>query len=708
MSVLQGSSTVNAELTAHDVQTSPGPTPEVTYTEDADLRIVLDDYHTAEAWLANEQWALQWRESRVLYQSPRGLSTFEGSGVTRSNVSRFTVAKQVNSLAPAIHGAIFADATPFEVQPRPRTSQNAAYAWKHLLSTLLDECDFKSEITTGVEGMVNQGTVIFKGGWAATTKIEKHWVRKQAPPTVDLPLQSKPMTIHTKESDEFHVEEPEVTHNRPWIEKCELGTVYIDPKWNKPNQLWKARYLIHKDYVTYEDLKILAQDNDQYDIPDEETLRRMIFGDEEQTVGIDGVEQGLTTDNGNALAHAAARHEKTSADPALKSFELLEWWSEDECKVVLQQKVVIRRGRHGLGTKPFWSANFWNMEDTGYGMGVGRIAGSDQRVDQGTINAALDIISFAVNPEYIVSRSANAPTQDMRRRLGGVRPVDGDPRMAYHLMEQPKVPADVWTVTQMSREASESATGADQATVQGAMPGGKSSFGRSGTGAGLLGKASAARIQAPLDRVVDGVILPFLDFCFEQVRERMPTSEIRKILSDAETQDLEVDMGDFLNARLKFDTLAGTRLAARQAMASALPFLLQVFENPALINQLNQTGYKIDAMQLVGMVMDVSEWKNARQIIVPMTPEEQQAKAQQNPDAAKLQTQQTLLAQKHQNDTELEDQKIHGRIAAAAIEHATSKLAETPLDRAANFATRDQLEQNMKESQYFSGAGGGL
>jgi hypothetical protein len=71
------------------------------------ISIVVQDYEQASAWQNDRRWPLQWTEADILYNSPRTMSVFEGSTVTRSNVSRFTVAKQTNSLAPAITGAVF-------------------------------------------------------------------------------------------------------------------------------------------------------------------------------------------------------------------------------------------------------------------------------------------------------------------------------------------------------------------------------------------------------------------------------------------------------------------------------------------------------------------------------------------------------------------------------------------------------------------------
>ena len=694
-----------APVLPKDIQTSKDPRIAPKYTDEAALSIVVQDYERASAWLEDRRWPLNWSESDILYQSPRSLSVFEGSTVTRANVSRFTVAKQVNSLAPAIAGAIFFnDATPFEIRPRPNTHADTARAWSELVSELLDEINFKQELSYGIQGMTNQGTVIFKGGWETVTEIETHYIRKKAPPKVDMPF-GKPLTVFTEESDEFEAVDIEVTRNRPTFEKCELGTVFVDPKWKSPNQLWKAKWIVHEMYLDYDDLTKL-RDNPDYDIPPDDVLRAIFLEDAEQTDGISATEQAMTA---NTSVHHAERQDfDWSEDPLKKPMQVLEWWDKRQVRVALQKKVVIRNGPHKLGEKPFWSANYWDIDNAGYGMGVGRIAGADQRVEQGMLNALLDILAFAVQPEYAVARGANVPTQDQRRRLGGIRMVDGmDASKAIALVAQPQVPPDAWRAIQSVVASSEGATGADQASVQGSIPGKGSSIVRSGTGAGIVGNASSTRLQMPVERVIDGVFLPFLDFVYRMTKERMPISEIRDVLAER-TEDLVVDFQEFMDARVKLDTLAGTRLAAKNKMAQALPFLLEVFGNQALVQQLSQTGWKVNAMELVNMVLEMSEWKNKRDLVVMMTPQEQQSMQQNNnPAAAKAQADSALLHQKQQGDMQMEDKKIAGRMAVNTVKDTHKASIESPLDRAASFAERTADERQMQASQFYAPTGGG-
>ena len=690
-----------------DVTTSVNPAVNPKYTDKAVLSIVVQDFNRASVWLNDRRWPLMWTESDLLYQSPRSLSVFEGSSVTRANVSRFTVAKQTNSIAPAISGAIFSDSTPFEIRPRPSVKQDTARAWKELIAELIDEIHMKQESSYGIQGMVNQGTVIFMGGWQTITRVESRYQRKQAPAQVSMPL-GDPMTVFTKQSDEFEAVDVEITKNRPIFEKCELGTVFVDPTWNSPNQIWKARYIIRRQYLNYDDLTKL-RDNPDYDIPSDEVLRYLFRPDSteggSEGTGIDGVEEAMQSNS--SIHHAAREDFDYSEDPLLQPMEVLSWYSETDIRVVLQQKAILRNGPHRMPDKPFFAANYWDIDNAGYGMGIGRIAGADQRVEQGMINAILDILAYAVNPEYTILRGAQVPTQDQRRRLGGIRVVDGpDASRAISLVQQPQVPADAWRAIQAAISSSEGATGADQASVQGSLPGRGSSIGRSGTGAGMISAASSGRLQSPVERFIDGVFIPYLKFMWSMVKEFMPISEIRAILGDR-AQDLVVDFGDFMDAPVKFDTLAGTRLAARGRMAQALPFLLEVLGNQALVQQLSQTGWKVDALELIKMVLDMSEWHNQNDLIVQMTPQEQQMMMAQNPGVLKAQAATQQQQQDQQFQMALEDKKIAGRIAVDAVDKTHKSVIESPLDRAASFAERTADTHAINSSQFFGPSGGG-
>ena len=263
-----------------------GPLLDPRYTDDGAVELVIQDAARARTFLDQKQWNLHWREADILYQSPGTNHTFEGSTVTRANINRFTVAKHVNSLVPAMKSGIFYEMPPFVIRPRPATSQTTARAKTALYGTLLDDCDFESEAELGLEYMTNFGTVICKGGWCRETTTKNVKAPKKSPVKMKLPFGGE-ITIHTKESDELQVTPAEVTKEGLTFEVCELGSVLVDPTWKRPNQLHKtAKYVIHVTYPTYKDLDALREqcvygpDGKQvggYDIPPESDLKAFFF-----------------------------------------------------------------------------------------------------------------------------------------------------------------------------------------------------------------------------------------------------------------------------------------------------------------------------------------------------------------------------------------------------------------------------------------------
>jgi hypothetical protein len=358
--------------------------------------------------------------------------------------------------------------------------------------------------------------------------------------------------------------------------------------------------------------------------------------------------------------------------------------------------VLIRNEEHSLPFLPFFSSNFWNIPNAGYGIGVGRLAGSDQRIEKGMTDAVLDLLSYAINPMYARDRGANAPTQQIRMRLGGIVDVDTRGNQGvkdvFGIIEPPKVPAESFAVLQSAAQSAQSTTGADEAFTQGSLPGrGGSSAARTATGAGGIIAANAGRIQGPVGHFVNGILIPLVELTDYFVKERMDPAEIRKTLGDELGAAFELDAHNFYASEDRFECLAGAHLAAKKAMAQALPLMVQIFENAPLVQQLNAIGYVVDVKMLLEMFMEVSEWKNARELIRPMTPDEQQKYQQNNPGVQRVQGQIAAIGARHEAKSAEIDQQNEADLAKNLIGKASDEAAlwdERKWDR-------QQIEQSV-------------
>lgn len=132
----------------------------------------------------------------------------------------------------------------------------------------------------------------------------------------------------------------------------------------------------------------------------------------------------------------------------------------------------------------------------------------------------------------------------------------------------------------------------------------------------------------------------------------LPVSQLRFILSDELQHEYLANGGDeidILNAKVRFQVLAGSKLATRRNMAQALPQLTQFLSGPSITEQLAIQNKKIDVMELIKVWFEMAEMKDVRDVVVDMTPEDTARHQQQSQGGltqAKFLQQQQLLAQK--------------------------------------------------------------
>jgi hypothetical protein len=437
-------------------------------TKANDLALVCQSAIAAESFIASKQWGLMWRDSDLLFQSPRPMEVWENTYILSPNVQRFTVAQVCNAIVPQLYKGLFYDDPPMILRPRPGTSQTVVDAKTALFSYLLDQCNFKRETKWGLEQMVFLGTGIWKWG----KEYKKIEIKKRKATVADIPTGTVtgPPTeqVVTDEKPQITLEEKIVCH--PFFEWRSIQQVLVDPhtpvgdirfadfvcdvrymNWYQMNEL--------KESVTDKDGKLM----DGWDFPPdmmdcwippmaENAAPKLMSDQQTYTTGI--------------VHHSLDVNIEVSPDMLFKKLEVLEYWDKKRKILVLNRKKVIFTGENEFKEIPFLSANNWNRPKAFYGMGLGLIVGQNQRVDQGTINAVLKMLSLGVNPVYLRNRNANSPTQMLRSGLGRILTVDGEIDKAYKLLETPKVPSEVWNALAESNRATESSSGADAQLVQ--------------------------------------------------------------------------------------------------------------------------------------------------------------------------------------------------------------------------------------------------
>lgn len=656
------------------------------FEDAAALKLVLDDARAGDNFMNMNQWAAAWTLANSLYQSPAASSAFDGGGVTQANVPKFTVSNHISSIVPRLMGGIFYEDPPFLMRPFPGTSQDVI-SWKTAVTTAqLQDMQFEEESERALDQMALLGTCIMKWGYQEYKKKEKRYVRSGYKLSIDTPL--GPSQIDTAAADTFEIQYDDKLISHPWIKYCDIRTVLVSPGC-RVGDIREAQWIIYRDYATYEDLDRL-RGVEGYDIPDEESLRNFFLRKPgtaaPHSTGVDNITLTLPEGMRGWLQHALPRSFKTSADPLQNGLMILERWDNDKIIVVLnfgEDNILIRNEANPYGKSPFFSANWRNIQDSFYGQGLGLLIGSEQLVEQGITNLALDLLAYGLQPTAVRKKGFNVSTQATRWKQGGIIDVDEDVDKAFKFLEMPQVPSEAWSFIQQSQSAAAATSGANEQVIQGAGSSGARSTGmRSGTGAAAVIQANASRLDGPDGRFIRQIFVPWLYQLDELNADYLPTSVIKDILGDelGHAALKEFDHIKYRNGKVKYQVLAGAHLGAKKQMEQAMPFIINLMNNPTFAESCKESGFIFDGPAIFKAFADAAGWSFSQPFLRPLTDEEKQ-KMDANSKAAlmqqQLQAQQAAQAGQFRQQQQLVDQKQMGEAAnqvlRVSMEHQTEQ-----------------------------------
>jgi hypothetical protein len=646
--------------------------------DDPAVKLVIQDAERAEKAENTRSWILAWTQARWLYESPYSPRYWPGTQIEAASIPFFTLATAVNGIVPQVMSGLFYETPPFITQERPGTSAQAARATSALLAYQLDDIDFRHELELGIHNCLIFGTSMFQWGWEKFTRERKIVKRKTPAVVIKSTVPGAPDTrISNGELEEEIIEE---VVDRPTFEHIEnLREVLVDPGLAVPD-IRKAKYVVRRRYMTWEDLDKL-RDRPGYNIPSREKLLELFLPPHEP------VEANVSEEGGrNPLweARAEPRWEETTADPFQKPLEVLERWDNGTYIVVLQKKLVIYNDKNIYGQIPFLSIGWWRIPGSFWCLGLGRTIGSEQRLQTGMTHLVIDNASLALNAPLVRVRGKSIPTQNIRIGPGKIIEVDAQGDL-QPLMRSAPVP-EAGELLAMSQARADTVSGANPITSLGqAGAAGHSNLARSAAGASALSQGANNPISEFIDRLADQVIVPLLYDMQEMNRSMLPESQLDFIMSDElkhtylDEDGKPGDLIDILNARVKFNILAGSKMQTRRNMAQALPMISQFLANPALQQQLSVEGKKVNVDELISVWFEMAEMKDMHDMIVPMTPQDLQRQQQQSQGGAiqqKAAAQSQLEQQKFAQQQQLADSENVARAARDVLREGFKKAVE--------------------------------
>jgi len=650
--------------------------------EAAAVKLVLDDTEAADNYINLQQWANGWTMADLLYQSPSTQSAFDGGNQGQASVPKYMVSNHISAIVPKIMGGIFYEDPPFLLRPRPNVTQQIVDAKTAIFKAQLDAMGFEEEVERTLDQSALLGTGIMKYGYIEHKKRMKKYKRKGSTVSIEQP-DGHAAEFATPDSDDYEVEFYTKTVSHPWIKHTDIRTVLVNPGC-RVGDIRKAGWVVYRDYATFSDLDFL-RGVEGYNIPEEDVLRHIFAGG--VTSGPDNITMTIPEGMMGYLQHALPRAYKTSADPNTAPMEILERWDNEKVIVVLcynGHNILIRNEVNPYQNIPFYSFNWRNIPDCFYGQGLGLLIGSEQIVEQGVTNLALDLLNYGLQPTAVRKKGYNTLTQDVRWRQGGIIDVEEDVEKAFKFLTMPPVPSEAWQAIQQAKSQGSETSGANEQTMQGtSTAAGRGTGMRNATGAASVIQANASRLDGPSGRFVRQVFEPWLYRMDDLDNDLLPTSVIKDILGEELGLNyVQIDHIEYRNAKIKYEVLAGAKLGAKKEMAQALPIIIQLLNNPTFVSNANDAGYQFDAVAIFKAFTDAAGWKFSQSFLRKMTPKEQQKHDANSP--AQLQQAQAQAAQQSQkaqfeHETQLENMKQLGKAGNEAFRGAVAHATEPPL-----------------------------
>ena len=640
------------------------------WAPDPALTLVINDMQVAEGAKTAKQWIAGWNASYVIYQSTTVPRYWEGTQQERANIPFYTVAKNVNSLTPQILSGLFYDDPPFYFEPRPGTRYEAVEANSNVIAYQLKQIGFKEEVRLGIVNAVLFGTNIWKWGWDSYEKTETYLQIQDQKQTLSSGLANVPgIDFHSPDAP---LEEATETYKieQPRFENItSIKDVLVDPTLRVPD-IRKAKYVIHRQYLTFNDLDKL-RGRPGYDIPSRQEVAMWFAPPAEEALPAYDEQTGV---NQVWDMRSNPRWSEATEDPFEKPLEVLERWDNDKVIIVVQRKKVICNGKNPYGCIPFFSVGWWDVPSAFYSLGMGRIIGSEQRLQQGIVNTWLDNTALNLAGVFVRKRGKSIMTQSIRIHPGRVFEVDEITDMKP-LERTPAIP-EAGEHLAMSQARVELNSGSGEITSQGvAGRTGHSNLARTATGAGLIGAGQGVAIAEFVDKFANQVFIPFLYAVDKMNRRLLPAEIIKDILNNELQSSYFQNNGsieEIRNARTKFDIQAGAKLNERRAMAASLPLLIQFLTNQFIVQGLALEGKKVNTTEVVKQMVEASGYKLFYDFIVDMTPQEKQTAMQNQPGAIAAQNRQAQQAQlmmKLKNAQEITDQNATNRAALEVLRH---------------------------------------
>lgn len=604
------------------------------WADDVALGIVVNDITSGISYEQAKNFVTNMETADDLIRGYVRVRPWPNTDKARSALSMPVVLEAIEKIMPYLHLSIFGSGKdPFLVTPIGRTKEGPAKAWQSLLRWAVRVSDFKEGSRLTMKTILTYGFGAGIHGWMSEDIKPRKY--------------KKDSTGKVVRDEDIEIK----TISKPTYECVNLRNIIFDPACSTQDAR-KGRFIAKRLVVTAYDLDQMREDETYKNIPTRDELAVILANKNEPA------QDSMQALKPNQTREFQAQDDKlpASKDPLQDPLEIIEYWTKDRIVTVLQRTIVIRNEENKTGELPVVSCAFIDVLNSLFGFGIARLLNGEQRFQQGVLNTWVDSLALILNPVFQQLKGMGSGGQNISISPGKVITTEGELK--------PLVVPDVSNTAQTAIEASQlrsmKRVGAEGGSN---MP---TAAMRTGSGVQAFQGDITQRLQYFMEQYLDLVFVPVLKAFLVYCCDNLQPEDINHILSDEDGKAYEGDILDVYNADTKIEIIAGVKLTTRQAAAQMAPLIIQLLANEAVQNSLQIQGTKFDYATFAEELMELQGW-DIDSLFVPMTPEDLQRAAQQNPQAVRNAGRLQEIAAQHNADLDSIDAKAAAQAGVAVV-----------------------------------------
>ena len=614
----------------------------------AAIQLVLGDVAQAEAYRSSRGVLADWQTADNRFAAIVPAENWD-NGQPRSNLGVPVCMEIANELLPQIDAAFFGDAQVFIASGKAGFSESAIKSVHSIITDELEHSNFRREFLSLAYSTVFYGFGV--GKTSGKTEKQTKYIRSLKNPPMPAQVGLETIQVPSENPDEL-IETP-VTYEEfePSFTALNIRNVLFAADLRTSN-IRKSKWVVEQLFPTIEDIRKLRNNPNYKNIPSDEHLKQLATPSKEPAPEEFGQQQV----NVRTL-QSERQNQPATVNPLQQPFEILEYWNHSRVIAVLNRKLVIRNQE--TDEFPYFSCGLIEVpEGSGYTYGVAKIAGPEQSIQQGVINAMLD--SEALNLMGVFEQDAISGVsnggQSMPLRPGKVLPK-GIKKIQFgsSLMEAEAIIAASATRARKRCGSNQmlSGSGPDQ-------PGQV----RNAAAVNAMSSGLDAKLQYLVEKLSEQVFTPVIYAFHAMNLDNMKPSQMRRMLGTLAPADLM----EIYNGEYKFKVLASSRLQRRKAAMTAIPAIVPILQSAPVMDSFAQQSKKFNWLNFINLLFDSVDSDLGSELVQDMTDEEKQAYQQiQNQQSQAAQLQEAKIQQTFAGASQLQNEKQWGQMATAAF-----------------------------------------